>query len=127
MDPTDIGLFQLAERRMNWLENRQSVLAQNIANASTPGFRARDLPDFAAALAIHDVDLATTDPGHLRGRRTTLNGREQRSDSRAPNGNTVALENELGKVADSASAQEVVTNLYHKYQAMFRMVLGRSS
>lgn len=127
MDPTDIGLFRLAERRMNWLENRQSVLAQNIANASTPGFRAHDLPSFASALANQAVDLATTSPLHLQGRRPSVAGKVVETDGRAPNGNTVSVEQELGKVADTSSAQEVATSLYHKYQSMFQMVLGRSS
>ena len=43
MDPSDIGLFRLAEKRLNWIEQRQQVLAQNIANASTPDYKARDL------------------------------------------------------------------------------------
>ncbi|RYF10860.1 MAG: hypothetical protein EOO77_20625, partial [Oxalobacteraceae bacterium] len=46
MDPTDIGLFRLAEKRLNWVEQRQQVLAQNIANANTPNFKARDVSPF---------------------------------------------------------------------------------
>ena len=45
---------------------------------------------------------------------------------RAPNGNTVAMEEQLGNIANTSSTQELVTNLYHKYQTMFQMVLGRS-
>ena len=40
MDPTHIGLFDLAERRLAWADQRQTVLAQNIANAEHAGFQA---------------------------------------------------------------------------------------
>ena len=126
MDPTDIGLFRLAERRMQWLDQRQSVLAQNIANSNTPGFKARDLPSFQGALIDQGVSLTATNASHLQGLSTATAGREQRSNGKAPNGNTVATEEQLGKIAETSSSQELVTNLYHKYQSLFHMVLGRS-
>ncbi len=126
MDPTDIGIFSLAERRMHWLDQRQSVLAQNIANSNTPGFKARDLPSFASALADQGVALQPTNPLHMQGTKPVLAGREQVSSGKAPNGNTVAMEDQLGKVAETSSSQELVTNLYRKYHSMFQLVLGRS-
>ena len=66
MDPTDIGLFRLAERRMHWLDQRQSVLAQNVANVNTPGYKARDVPDFAATLADQSSGLEITNRQHLQ-------------------------------------------------------------
>ena len=50
MDPKRIGLFDLAERRLAWTDQRRGVLAQNIANANTPGFKPHDLKSFAATL-----------------------------------------------------------------------------
>ena len=41
------SLFDLADRRLAYLQHRQQVLAQNVANANTPGYRARDLEPFA--------------------------------------------------------------------------------
>jgi flagellar basal-body rod protein FlgB len=126
MDPTDIGLFRLAERRLSWVDQRQEVLAQNIANADTPGYRARDLAPFEASLAAQGVTLARTNPSHLEGSLAASRGRQERGTGKAPDGNAVSMEEQLGKVADTASAQELVTNLYHKYQGLFRTVLGRS-
>ena len=126
MDPTDIGLFRLAERRLSWVDQRQEVLAQNIANADTPGYRARDLAPFEASLAAQGVPLARTNPSHLEGSVASSRGRQERGSGKAPDGNTISMEEQLGKVADTASTQELVTNLYHKYQGLFRTVLGRS-
>lgn len=131
MDPTDIGLFRLAEQRLAWVDRRQQVLAQNIANAATPGYQARDIPPFEAALAGHGVTgqaapLGRTDPAHLAGSGSAAGARKARSHARAPDGNRVSMEEQLGKVADTASTQELVTNLYRKYQGLFRTVLGRN-
>ena len=68
MDPTQIGLFALAEQRLAWADQRQAVLAQNIANASTPGFQPSDLPSFASTLeSVASVTLARTQPDDLAG------------------------------------------------------------
>ena len=42
-----------------------------------------------------------------------------------PNGNTVVLENELGKVGRTAMDYELMTNVYRKYVSMFKTALGR--
>ena len=126
MDPTDIGLFRLAERRLHWVDQRQAVLARNVANVNTPGFKARDLSPFASALASQGTSMSVTDPAHLTVPSSTASSREQPGNGKAPNGNTVAMEEQLGKVAETSSTQELVTNLYHKYQGLFRIVLGRN-
>jgi flagellar basal-body rod protein FlgB len=46
-----VDLFQLMQDRLNWTQRRQTVLAQNIANADTPRYQPRDLPAFHAQLA----------------------------------------------------------------------------
>ena len=111
---------------MSGIDQRQAVLALIIANANTPNFKARDLAPFEASLAAQGVSMMVTDPSHLQGLHAPSSGRPERPSGKAPDGNTVNLENQLGKVAETASAQELVTNLYHKYQGLFRLALGRS-
>lgn len=124
--PADIGLFTLAERRLAWVSRRQELLAQNVANASTPGYQPRDLSPFAHALSQAAPSLSVTDPQHLVGGTATLSGRAIRPRERAPDGNAVSMEDQLVKVADTAGTQALVANLYRKYQGMFRTVLGRA-
>jgi flagellar basal-body rod protein FlgB len=126
MDPTDIGLFRLAERRLAWVDERQRLLAQNVANADTPGFKPRDVAPFAATLAGQDAALARTDKAHFASPTSSIRGLNTRAAGRAPNGNAVSLEDQLSKVADTSSTQELVNNLYHKYQGLFRTALGRN-
>ena len=123
MDPTDIGLFRLAEQRLAWVDQRQALLSQNVANADTPGFTARDLAPFSSQLS---AALTATNPAHFGGGRTGIAPGRKRPHERAPDGNAVALEQELGKIADTASTQAMVLNLYRKYAGMVRTTLGRA-
>jgi flagellar basal-body rod protein FlgB len=123
--PTDIGVFRLAERRLAWAGERQAVLAQNVANANTPGYQPRDIAPFAAVLGAMSPGLAATDPGHMQPAAGMAGMGHSRPRERAPDGNAVSLEDQLMKVADTSSAQELVANLYRKYQGLFRTALGR--
>ncbi len=128
MDPTRTPLFDLAERRLAWADRRQGVLAQNIANANTPGWRPRDVAPFAAALADQaGFDLARTDPGHMPGTSdaSILGAEPVRPSGREPDGNAVSLDQELTKVADTDTTQSLVTAIYHTYLGLFRTALGQ--
>ena len=128
MDASQFGLFDLAEQRLRWAAQRQEVLAQNIANANTPGYAAQDLPSFKSLLAgAGTASPAATRPGHMAG---TLGGALQaeaiKAQARSPDRNAVSMETELSKVADTETTQEFATNVYRKYLSLFRLALGRS-
>jgi flagellar basal-body rod protein FlgB len=130
MDPTKIGLFDLAEKRLVWTAQRQSVLAANIANANTPGFQARDVESFASVLSSQGtVEPTRTQAGHMAGTLPTgmASLAKNPPKSRALDGNTVALDQQLTKVADTETTQSLVTTVWKKYMGMFSMALGRSS
>ena len=126
MSTDGMGLFDLAERRLAWLDRRQGLLAQNIANANTPGFSAKDLTPFAQTLARTLPALAVTSPLHLSGGGDSgLTDPTLRPTERAPDGNAVSVEDQLTKVADTDGAQALVTTLYHSYLGMFRTALDK--
>ena len=129
MDPTKIGLFDLAEKRLTWTAQRQAVLAGNIANVNTPGFRARDVTSFADVLAgSGTMAPVQTQPGHLAGSMPTGVGSlaRQRPTVRALDGNAVALDEQLTMVADTETTQSLVTSIWKKYVGMFNTALGKS-
>jgi flagellar basal-body rod protein FlgB len=123
-DTSGIALFDLADKRLAWVDRRQSLLAQNIANADTPGWRSHDLTSFGAALT-QAVTPVMTDPMHLPGTNTDTAGVKTTPGDRSPDGNDVALDEQLAKVADTDATHELVTDLYAKYMSMFRTALGR--
>jgi len=128
MDPTQIGLFALAEHRLAWADQRQAVLAQNIANASTPNFQPSDLPSFASTLdTVAHVTLARTQPNDLPAPGGGALQAITEANAHGPDGNGVALDAELTKVADTQTTQSLVTAIYKKYLTMFSEALGHAS
>lgn len=127
MDSTQNALFALAEHRLAWTDQRQALLAQNIANASLPGYQPRDMRPFAQTLQ-NATSLAPvqTEPGHMAG---TIDPAQQsavaeQAKVRAPDGNAVSLDEQLTKVADTQTTQQMTEAIYKKYLDMFQMALG---
>ncbi len=127
MDLSSVDVFELAKERLSWTDRREQVLAQNVANANTPGYQPRDLKPFAAFLEHTVVPLAATNPLHLAGLSDPIEVRSGGSASeRAPDGNAVSLDEQLMKLADTTNMHELASNLYSKYLSMFRLALGRT-
>jgi flagellar basal-body rod protein FlgB len=128
MDPTKIGLFDLAEKRLAWTVQRQNVLASNIANVNTPGYQGRDVENFSKVLAgTSTVAPVQTQPGHMAGTAqiglASLITDPPRA--RSLDGNTVALDEQVTKVADTETTQTLVTSIWKKYMGMFNIALGK--
>lgn len=128
MDPTSMPLLDLAERRLVWASQRETVLAQNVANADTPGWHPRDVAPFSAALGSASANLARTEPGHLAGTTDAdLLAGTAKPTGREPDGNAVSLDQELTKVADTETTQSLVTAIYKSYLGLFRTALGQNN
>ena len=59
------NVLDLAARQASWLLTKQNLVAQNVANANTPGYRTADLSPFEAAIQTASLQLATTSPRHI--------------------------------------------------------------
>lgn len=118
-------LFSLAQRRMNWLEQREQVLAGNIANADTPGYTAQEMTPFEAALAEFRPGLRTTSPRHISVASRQRQNAAGVSDSLSPDGNNVSLETQMEQVAETGDQQRFATNVYSAYKSMLSSVLGK--
>ncbi len=135
MDLKSISLFSSLSQKMDWLTERQKVLAQNIANANTPGYVPRDLKkiSFKAHLdqtnAAGDLQMRTTARGHMSADGTGANYAIEEQDAKfamdSPDGNAVNLEDELSKMANTQMEYTMAVNLYRKHVSMIKTVLGR--
>ena len=131
MDLSRLNLFSKFVQRMNWLGERQKVLAQNVANADTPGYVARDIRPFEfrvpGATGRGRIGLAQSNPAHAAGSETGMaqGGLTAKQKETTLSGNSVTLDHELMKSADTAMDYQLVTNLYRKQIGMFRAVLTR--
>jgi flagellar basal-body rod protein FlgB len=119
----------LAERRLAWLDGRQRVLAQNVANADTPRYRAQDVAPFARLLAdAAGPDLAVTNAAHIVPQGSGLRPRADRTAmERTPDGNGVSLDEQALRIAETDSQHSLAMSLHRKYLALFRTALGRNS
>ena len=118
----------LAERRLHWLDRRLAVLAQNVANADTPGFRPRDVTPFREELAGRlRLTLARTQPGHGSGSPlAAANARTERGVAEvAPDGNAVSLDREALRIAETDTAHQLAMAVHRSFMGMFRLTLGR--
>ena len=129
MDLGQIPLFSLLSNRMSWLSSRQSVLAENVSNADTPNYIARDLRPLDFAGLLRDSELAlkpqATSARHISPR-TGFQPEEAVGEGGTPSG-TVSIEQEMIKLSDTQVHYQTATNLYQKAVAMFRTALGSRS
>lgn len=133
MDISKLPLFETMRERLSFLTARQTVLSENVANANTPGYAARDVeaPDFAA-LAAGEGDsgampMAVTNPGHMTassGGAGAFRIREMPDAESTPNGNSVNLEDQMMKVSSVQMDYATVTQLYKKAMGMIRIAAG---
>jgi flagellar basal-body rod protein FlgB len=122
------NLLSLAERRLHWLDRRQSVLAQNIANADTPGYRPHDLTPFRRELeGASRIAMARTQAAHAAGSAASrTNARADRAAGEVtPDGNAVSLDREAMRVAETDTAHAVAMAVHRSFMGMFRTTLGR--
>ncbi|MDB5369262.1 MAG: flgB [Roseomonas sp.] len=131
-----IEVFRITGARMRQLSERQNVLAQNIANADTPHYRARDVKafQFDSALlrsqgGVVPLRLAGTQAGHITGGRGDAGVTADRANSYSedPDGNTVDLEEQMVKQADVAKNYDLATLVYKRSAALLRSAVGSRS
>ncbi|HWA31434.1 MAG TPA: flagellar basal body rod protein FlgB [Rhizomicrobium sp.] len=134
MDIANIPLLGMLRERMSWLNARQETLSQNVANADAPGYLARDLKPLNFEDMMKKIDggdsqtrLMTTDPHHINisnNQATQFAGEDAPDTEASMTGNTVSLEAEMIKVADTQAQYQAAANLYSKALSMMRTAIG---
>ena len=126
-----ISYFGLASQRMEWLGARQKVLAENVANADTPGFKAREVNSFEDVLSktVSAGQVTVTAPGHIAGTGSGVDGVRVEEDpeawSNSPDGNSVVLEQQTIKATEVAESYRLAATLYRKgYEMLTLSVTG---
>lgn len=141
MDLNSLPIMAALKKRMSWLTQNQRVIAENVANADTPGYLAKKLEgqDFSSLLDRVNADRYTSGvvegpkgPRGPRGPRmggaSTVEGTREDVDESgpvSPRGNSVVLEEEMLKLADNQMEHGLVVNIYKKNIALLRSSLGR--
>lgn len=122
------NLMQALKTRMQWHQTRQKVLAENVANADSPGFRPMDVKAPAiAGVGQANVGLLQTSAGHmgLGGGRSGFDSARGTRFETTPNGNAVNLEDEMAKVAQNQSDYQLAASLYSKGLGLMKIAIGK--
>jgi len=131
MPISDISSLSALRTRMHWAQERQRLLAENVANADTPGFRPRDLAPLsqsADAAPSAMLAMATTNPAHVSGsdgaHAAFALSRGQKFETR-PTGNAVNLQDEMVKVAANQMDYQAAASLYSRSLALLKTAIGK--
>lgn len=131
---TDIALMKAMSAKMSYLNQRQKVISQNIANADTPNYQPSDLSkiDFGNVLkkvsGSKAVTMETTSPLHMPAPNTIADARvrEQKMTYEvAPDKNGVVIEEQLIKSNEVQMDYALMINLYKQNNDLMRTALGK--
>jgi flagellar basal-body rod protein FlgB len=120
-----VSFFNLASQRLDWLGESQKVVAENVANADTPGFRARTTTDFDEMLSgARTAGLSVTDPRHIGGTQAAGPVRAIEDPdvwSTSLDGNSVVLEQQAIRASELGGAYQLAATLYRKGHEFLRL------
>lgn len=130
MNLDSMSFFRLASQRMQWLGAGQQVVAENIANADTPGFKARNISSFAELVdGARTRGIRTTHAAHISGGGPTGGVRVTNDEAAwetSIDGNTVVLEQQTLRSSEISEDYQLATLLYGKgHQLLTLAVVGQ--
>lgn len=135
MDLKSIPMFSVLRASMHWLDGRQKILADNVANASVPGYKAKDLEDLDFSAALSAVSKRNTghlshlshrsgSASHQRGQGPASIGIIDAPGSEtSPDGNSVVLEEQMMKVTETQVRFQAAAGLYQKGLGLIRIAI----
>lgn len=130
-----LSLLDALTDKMKWHQTRQQLLAENVANAETPGYRGRDLKAFGFAdhmrqMSSASVTTVATRPNHIVAASNGAGGFGPQAMNEfeiTPEGNGVTLEDEMMKVTSNQIDYQAVTTLYSRSLRLLKTALGRTA
>jgi len=127
---SDLNVFKVAYAMATHAGQRQAVISRNMANADTPGYRARDIEPFEKALENTQSaqTMIATRPGHLNGAGSNghLWAEFVREGAVDPNGNGVSLETEMLNAVEVKRQHDRAVAIYKSSLGILRTSLGKA-
>jgi flagellar basal-body rod protein FlgB len=134
MSINDLPVLSALRTKMQWHQERQRVLSENVSNSDTPNFKPRDLvePKFdptggSAAGSMGSLAMMRTSGGHIG---ASGAGQSFAQDAKSgfqtrPAGNAVNLEEQMLKVSANQMDYAAVTSLYSKSLHLLKTAIGK--
>lgn len=138
----DMPLFAMLKSKLNYLSNRQQLIAQNVANADTPGYAPQDMKPFTVSQpgvaggalsgsGLAPVTMAVTSSMHLSATGSGMSSGAASQAVTSPdseatlNGNSVVLEEEMEKMSEARTDFDAAIGLYQKSMSLIQMAAKR--
>ncbi|MEF2071717.1 flagellar basal body rod protein FlgB [Consotaella aegiceratis] len=115
-------LMGVASRRAEWLSNRQTVIAENVANANTPGYTSKDIKPFSDVMETTRLEMSGSSPLHLvsaGGRSVDVEETGEDAWDVLHSGNSVTLEQEMLKAGEVSRDFALNTSIVKAFHSMF--------
>lgn len=114
-----LDILRMAQSFAAHAATRQQAIAQNIANADTPGYRSRDVVPFTEYWRMTNAHAGATPTPDA------VTRPEAHPASMSPNGNSVSLENEMMRAVSARQQHEMALGIYSTTRDLMRAALGR--
>ncbi len=120
----DIPLFSMLKSKMSYVNARQQIIAQNVANADTPNYTPQDLKpfSFAAMAKASGSGLLVNEPGQMPVGASVKTGALKPVDTpdteARVDGNQVVLEDQMNKLVQSRIDYETAVDFYQQSMNM---------
>jgi len=123
----NLDLFRTAGAMAHHAGRRQAVVATNVANADTPGYRAQAIPSFQDTYRAGPTSvMKATRAGHLAPQAVAQQARDiVLTGEPSPNGNTVSLEDEMLNAVSVSREHSRALSIYRHTMTVLRTALGR--
>jgi len=122
----NLEIFQTSYAMARHAGARQAVTAANMANADTPGYRARSIEPFRDAYEAETSDMRATRAGHVGTSVMSTAPQIEMSDAEiSPNGNSVSLEQEMVNAIEIQREHSRALAIYKHSLDLMRMSIGR--
>lgn len=120
-----LDVFRMSAAMARHASARQAVVATNLANADSPGYRARALPGFAAVWDGGSGGMRATRPGHIAPQDGLKARVAPRVTEASPNGNTVSIESEMLAAIEAQREHGRALAIWRHATGLLRTSLGR--
>ncbi len=131
MSLMDGGILSLMSQKMSYLGQKQAVLAQNVANANTPAYKAKELMPFASfadTLKSASSGMAVTNDRHITpASMAGVNAatKTMKSFEVLPTGNSVDLEQQMMEVSKTTVEFQADASIYQKFMGLLKLAIGK--
>lgn len=134
----DLPLMSFLREKMKWHQARQAVLASNVANADTPGYKPSDLKEIS--FERHMLKARTTGGKRQMAGLSVTNSKHMQISSNSsadfksmrgqdfevtPGGNGVVLEDQMTKIAGNQFDYQMATTVYSRSMGLLKIAIGR--